>query len=156
MADPRLLAVTASPGSPYGTGTSHIRPTIKVPCEPQSSQTHPRLFTTGLIQIYPSNEFSLESFALPRRLCRFEVTKSYYYLHLLHMAPTDLEQLLEMGFEKERSKIALKKAGGCESILNTYSRECLTLTCPYSCTCYRMARCKQRQRFRRAERIRGR
>lgn len=28
------------------------------------------------------------------------------------MAPSDLEQLLDMGFEKERAEIAVKKAGG--------------------------------------------
>ena len=28
------------------------------------------------------------------------------------MAPSDLEQLLEMGFEKERAEIAVKKSGG--------------------------------------------
>ena len=31
--------------------------------------------------------------------------------------PSDLEQLLDMGFEKERAEIALKKNGGCTSKL---------------------------------------
>jgi hypothetical protein len=30
------------------------------------------------------------------------------------MAATDLEQLLDMGFEKERAELAVKRAGGCE------------------------------------------
>lgn len=29
--------------------------------------------------------------------------------------PSDLEQLLDMGFEKERAEIAVKKTGGCTS-----------------------------------------
>ena len=29
------------------------------------------------------------------------------------MAPTDLEALLDMGFEKERAELAVKKTGGC-------------------------------------------
>ena len=29
--------------------------------------------------------------------------------------PSDLDQLLEMGFESERAKIAVAKSGGCES-----------------------------------------
>lgn len=29
------------------------------------------------------------------------------------MASTDLEQLLEMGFEKERAELAVKHTGGC-------------------------------------------
>jgi len=30
------------------------------------------------------------------------------------MGITDLEQLLEMGFEKERAELALKKTGNCK------------------------------------------
>jgi hypothetical protein len=37
----------------------------------------------------------------------------------LTMAPSDLEQLLEMGFPKERAEIAVKKSGGCKHDLNT-------------------------------------
>lgn len=30
------------------------------------------------------------------------------------MASTDLEQLIEMGFEKERAELAVKNTGGCQ------------------------------------------
>lgn len=30
------------------------------------------------------------------------------------MAATDLEQLIEMGFEKERAELAVKNTGGCQ------------------------------------------
>ena len=29
--------------------------------------------------------------------------------------PSDLEQLIDMGFEKERAELAVKKSGGCKS-----------------------------------------
>ena len=31
------------------------------------------------------------------------------------MAPTDLENLLDMGFEKSKAELALKKSGNCKS-----------------------------------------
>lgn len=31
--------------------------------------------------------------------------------------PSDLEQLLDMGFEKDRAELAVKKSGGCTFIL---------------------------------------
>lgn len=31
------------------------------------------------------------------------------------MAPSDLDQLIEMGFDKERAQIAISKTGGCKS-----------------------------------------
>jgi hypothetical protein len=33
------------------------------------------------------------------------------------MAISDLDQLLDMGFDKERAEIAVKKSGGCKCLL---------------------------------------
>ena len=35
------------------------------------------------------------------------------------MAPSDLSVLLDMGFEKERAEIAVRKSGGCETLSRT-------------------------------------
>ena len=34
------------------------------------------------------------------------------------MAPSDLEQLVDMGFEKEKASIAIKKSGGRKAALD--------------------------------------
>ena len=48
------------------------------------------------------------------------------------MAPTDLENLLDMGFEKSKAELALKKSGNCrsnKSVLALLSNTVLTVGC---------------------------
>jgi UBX domain-containing protein 1/4 len=39
------------------------------------------------------------------------------------MAATDLEQLIEMGFDKERAELAVKSTGGCQLFLKMPDKE---------------------------------
>jgi UBX domain-containing protein 1/4 len=41
------------------------------------------------------------------------------------MAATDLEQLIEMGFDKERAELAVKNTGGCQWFPKGQSRNTL-------------------------------
>jgi hypothetical protein len=42
------------------------------------------------------------------------------------MAPSDLDQLVEMGFDPEKSKMAVKKTGGCMFVRHVKLHQKLT------------------------------
>lgn len=39
------------------------------------------------------------------------------------MAPTDLENLVDMGFEKPKAEMALKKSGNCKAFRFAFSQD---------------------------------
>ena len=41
------------------------------------------------------------------------------------MAPSDMENLLDMGFEKTKAELALKKSGNRELLMSFLSTSCL-------------------------------
>lgn len=68
------------------------------------------------------------------------------------MAPSDLDQLIEMGFDKERAELAVTKSGGrrCSDILPlvvlwVFTNNKLFFLSP---GCFGMARSESRQIFR--------
>ena len=63
------------------------------------------------------------------------------------MSSTDLQTLLDMGFEKERAEIATKKTGSCKYVLETSKpNDCkLMLSLISSTRRHRLARQKPRK-----------